>query len=182
MPDVTPSGKPVKLGVVVATPAVPVNGDVVQQCRCDAMLPVVSPEKLMSSVIVFAVVSNTTEPLPIPGEVFGGLSAGPLSATVYVMVAEIAGDVNNIAAKRPAESVFISDPRCFKKSEQGDYIFVRCECYCYLGLADTRGPVPCIETSKGPERSPLQALLARSAQGLHVVNSMNNRGHKRDYE
>ena len=71
-------GKPVKDGVVVATPAVPVSGSAVQQCMCDA---VVVPSKSLNDTwtsIVFATVSMVTNAEPVPGDVFGGDSLGPL--------------------------------------------------------------------------------------------------------
>ena len=77
VPDVTPSGKPVKEGVVVATPAVPVLATAVAAWICAA--DVVPPRPLNTTFIamVFNVVSMVTVPLPTPSEAFAGDSFGP---------------------------------------------------------------------------------------------------------
>jgi hypothetical protein len=46
VPDVTPVGNPANVGVVVATPAVPTPGVVVQQWMWEAVVTPVSPEKV----------------------------------------------------------------------------------------------------------------------------------------
>jgi len=67
--DVTPSGKPVKDGSVVATPAVGVL--VTQQCMCDAVVPEVRPENVTWTRIVTAVGEKVTRAKPVPAEVTG---------------------------------------------------------------------------------------------------------------
>jgi hypothetical protein len=82
-PDVTPSGKPENDGVCVATPAVPVPGEAVQQWMWDAVVPAVNPENVSDTIFnVFAVVSITITAEPVPGDPFGGDSPGPVIITV----------------------------------------------------------------------------------------------------
>src|SRR5258707_11278366 len=78
----TPSGKFGKVGTVVATIAVPVNGVVVQQCICDAVVSLVRPVKSTRTRIVLAAMSKSTSANPVPGDALGGLSLGPLSVAV----------------------------------------------------------------------------------------------------
>jgi hypothetical protein len=52
VPAVTPIGKLVKYGTVVATPAVVVVGGEKQQCMCDAVVPEVRPAKLTCTRIM----------------------------------------------------------------------------------------------------------------------------------
>ena len=104
VPLVTPPGKPVNVGVVVATPVLP--GAAVKQWMCAAVFGVVSPVNVTVTVIVFAVVSQITTPVPLPldcgcgGFSFCGLIPGttgpfasnsstglPVSATLAVAAA-----------------------------------------------------------------------------------------------
>ena len=68
--------------MVVATIAVPVNGVVVQQWMWEAVVPLVSPEKSTTTRIEWAAMSKSTSAKPVPGELFGGLSLGPLRDAV----------------------------------------------------------------------------------------------------
>src|ERR1051326_3291692 len=81
VPLVTPSGKPAKLGVVVATPAVPLKGEVVAACKWEAVVFPVRPLKDTCSCSVWATSSYVTVPLPIPSDAVGSL--GPSSDTTY---------------------------------------------------------------------------------------------------
>src|SRR3954469_11301989 len=76
-PLVTSSGRPEKVGTIVATPAVPMPGTAVQQWRCDAVVGDVSPLKVSETVSEWVVGSKATVPEPVPGDAFGGDSAGP---------------------------------------------------------------------------------------------------------
>ena len=77
-PDaVTPDGKPGKVGSVVATPAVPVPATAVGAWMCDAVTPANNPEKVAWTLRVFATASMVIRPVPVPGELLGGASAGP---------------------------------------------------------------------------------------------------------
>ena len=70
-----------KVGVIVATPAVPV-GVVTQQWMCEAVVPVVRPLNVSWTRSVCAVVSTVTAATPTPGEAMGGFSFGPDSEVV----------------------------------------------------------------------------------------------------
>src|SRR6476646_4070811 len=74
----TPSGKPVNVGVVVATPAVPVPGSVVQQWMCEAVVKPVRPLKLTCTRIKLVTLSKWIWANPVPSEILGGDSFGPL--------------------------------------------------------------------------------------------------------
>src|SRR5437868_12104240 len=80
VPDVTPSGKPGNVGVVVATPALPGWGT--QQWMCDAVVPVVRPLKVTLTVIWFVMVFHVTVAFPVPSDAAGGISLLPFSAAV----------------------------------------------------------------------------------------------------
>src|SRR5262245_4589869 len=80
VPDVTPTGKPVNLGVVVATPAF--TGGTAQQWMCAAVVPVVRPAKTTSTVIWLVAVSHVTIAFPLPDEATGGFSLLGLRAAV----------------------------------------------------------------------------------------------------
>src|SRR5690349_11109760 len=75
VPDVTPSGKPTKLGVVVATPAFP--GGEMQQCICEAVVAAPSPENTTSTESKCVDESYVTIALPVPGDPVGGFSLAP---------------------------------------------------------------------------------------------------------
>ena len=75
VPAVTPDGKPVKVGTLVATPAVPTPGTAVVAWICEAVTPATNPEKFACTLIIFPV--TVTVAFPVPGEVVGGCSAGP---------------------------------------------------------------------------------------------------------
>src|SRR6266542_4577626 len=51
---------------------------------CDAAVPATRPLKLTCTRIVLAMVSRVTVVNPVPGEAFGGLSAGPLRLATNV--------------------------------------------------------------------------------------------------
>jgi hypothetical protein len=81
-PDVTPSGNPTKLGVCVATPAVPVSGTAVGAWMCEA---VVLPSRPLNVAEMFRrceTGSYETFANPVPGEATGGDSLGPSRAAV----------------------------------------------------------------------------------------------------
>jgi hypothetical protein len=59
-PEVTPKGKFSNVGVVVATPAVPVPGVGVGEWICDAVVPAVKPLNVTSTNNVFAMSSVVT--------------------------------------------------------------------------------------------------------------------------
>jgi hypothetical protein len=70
LPEVTPSGRPEKVGVIVATPAVPV-GVVTQQWMCEAVVPVVRPLNVSWTRSVCPVVSTVTAATPMPARTIG---------------------------------------------------------------------------------------------------------------
>jgi hypothetical protein len=78
VPDVTPNGNPVNVGVIVATPAVPVPEAAVGECICEAVVIPVKPEKLTWTSIVCNRVSIVTRVLPVAGELLAGDSLGPV--------------------------------------------------------------------------------------------------------
>ena len=82
MPDVTPSGKPANVGVVVATPAA--AGGATQQWMCDAVVPApaVSPVKTTVTWSWCVTVSSDTIVEPVPGDAFTGNSLGPFNSAL----------------------------------------------------------------------------------------------------
>ena len=82
-PEVTPKGKFVNVGTMVATPAVPVPGLAVGEWICDAVVPAVKPLNDTSTNNVFATSSVVTVAKPVPGELFGGDSPGPVRLAEY---------------------------------------------------------------------------------------------------
>jgi len=87
VPAITPSGKPANVGVVVATPAVPVPGEAVAAWMCDAVVLPVSPENVTCTCMVWATGSMSTCAVPVPGDAFGGDSLGPVRVARYVLCA-----------------------------------------------------------------------------------------------
>ena len=79
MPLVTPNGNREKVGVVVAIPAVPVEGDAVAAWIWEAVVDPTRPENEMSSWSVWAPESYAAVAKPIPGEAFAGDSSAPLN-------------------------------------------------------------------------------------------------------
>ena len=68
--------RPRQVGVVVATPAVPVNGDAVAAWMCEAVTPPVKPLNATSSFKVCAISSYNTRPNPVPKD---GRSGYPIT-------------------------------------------------------------------------------------------------------
>lgn len=79
VPAVTPAGNPANVGVVVITPAVPWNGFAVGPWMCDAVVFPISPLNSHCTRIAARSRSTVTNDHPIPDELFGGASAGPVS-------------------------------------------------------------------------------------------------------
>src|SRR5437868_13051295 len=79
-PLVTPSGKPVNVGVVVATPTLP--GGAMQQWICDAVVPEVNAENVAMICNVCAAVSMITVVEPVPLDAVGGFSFAALRFAV----------------------------------------------------------------------------------------------------
>src|SRR3954454_20877816 len=75
LPLVTPRGKPVKLGVVVATPAVP--GGATQQWMCEAVVGALRPLNTALTCSWWVVVSSETVDDPTPGDELTGFSFAP---------------------------------------------------------------------------------------------------------
>src|SRR5207302_7074530 len=98
VPLVTPSGKPANVGVVVATPAVPVPATAVALWMCDAVVVPTNPLNVTRTRIVFAVVSKSTSANPVPGEAFVGDSDGPSRKASNVMMPPRAAQVERDAA------------------------------------------------------------------------------------
>ena len=67
---------------MVATPAVPVLATAVAECMWEAVVVPVKPLKVHCTRIVFVTVFIVIVAVPVPGDVFEGLSAGPLRAAV----------------------------------------------------------------------------------------------------
>ena len=79
VPLLTPMGKPAKNGVVVATPAVPVNATAVGAWMWHAVVLPSSPENDACTRIVCRRSSIVISALPWPVEALGGASLAPLS-------------------------------------------------------------------------------------------------------
>jgi hypothetical protein len=93
----------VKVGVTVATPAVPVSGVGVQQWMCEAVTTPVSPAKVVCTRMVFSTSSMVTSATPMPPEALGGASDGPVRMAWYTMVTAVAGAAARVnASKAPA--------------------------------------------------------------------------------
>src|SRR5262245_26877072 len=82
---------------MVATPAAPVKGSVVQQWMCDAVVVPSKPLNDASTANVFATSSVVTVAEPIPGELFGGDSPGPVRLAKYVTIFAWAVGVGGIS-------------------------------------------------------------------------------------
>jgi hypothetical protein len=84
---------------MVATPAVPVKGEAVQQWMCDA---VVVPSKPWNVTLmtdnVFATSSVITVAEPVPGDAFGGDSPGPVRLTEYVIIVAWLAEIESMSA------------------------------------------------------------------------------------
>ena len=75
--SLTPPGKPAKLGVWVATPAVPLSGEAVQQWMCATVVNPIRSANDASTRIVIRSKSIVTRVHPVPADAFGGDSAAP---------------------------------------------------------------------------------------------------------
>jgi hypothetical protein len=91
VPDVTPAGKPEKVGVCVATPAFIVTGSKSQQWICAAVVVPNKSENAASTLIVANVVSMVTNAEPLPGVTTGGDSDSPSRAKEYFNTSAKAG-------------------------------------------------------------------------------------------
>ena len=80
----TPSGKPVKVGVVVATPAL--AGGATQQWICDADVGPDKPENVTEMLRVCAAVPRVTLAKPVPPERTLGFSFAPERVVVNVCI------------------------------------------------------------------------------------------------
>src|SRR5262245_58841660 len=85
-PEVTPKGNPTNDGVWVAIPAVEVKGTAVQQWMCDAVVVPCKPLNDALTANVCAASSIVTVAKPVPGDAFGGDSAGPERSAPYVII------------------------------------------------------------------------------------------------
>jgi hypothetical protein len=112
-PEVTPNGKPEKVGVVVATPAVPDDGTAVQQWICAAVVVPSKPENVTSTFIVLDTSSIVTTAMPVPGDAFAGDSLAPFRSATYLMIVAWAnGAATNsdaVMARKNSER-FIASP------------------------------------------------------------------------
>jgi hypothetical protein len=109
VPDVTFNGKPINDGTCVATPAVPVSGTIVQQWICAIVVGVVRPLKFAVTCIESVTSLMVTVAVPVPGEVLGGASAGPLRvAKKSKIVAWLVGTGRTTAAMRASVTGFIA--------------------------------------------------------------------------
>src|SRR3954452_16168040 len=76
----------------------------------DAVVAASDPEKLAETANVCRAVSRTTSANPVPGEVLGGLSAGPVNVATYSTgVARAALPMQN-AAMRAKREAFMRPP------------------------------------------------------------------------
>jgi hypothetical protein len=101
-PLVTPRGNPVKVGVVVATMAVEVPGLAVALWMCEAVVVPRSPANDTWTCRLLVAGSKSTSENPVPGEVLGGLSPGPVRVVRKTIEAAWEGDVMKSRAKAVA--------------------------------------------------------------------------------
>src|ERR1035437_3185539 len=106
-PEVTPDGKPVKVGVVVATPAVPRSGTAVQQWMCEAVSELSRPVNVTSTSMVFTTWSIVTVANPVPVDRLGGDSLEPFKIAKYEMGAENATDPKSRPVTNVISATFI---------------------------------------------------------------------------
>jgi hypothetical protein len=78
---------------VVATPAVPVSGALVQQWIWEAVTPAVRLLKLSCTRIVNWSKSMVTIAVPVPVESFGGASVWPSSVAMYTDCSAVAVEI-----------------------------------------------------------------------------------------
>jgi hypothetical protein len=83
---------------MVATIAVPVKGAVVQQWMCDAVVPASRLLNDASTDNVFATSSVITVADPVPGDAFGGDSAGPERFAPYVIIVAWLAEIGSMSA------------------------------------------------------------------------------------
>src|SRR5262245_35991486 len=106
VPLVTPPGKPVNVGVVVATPAL--AGAVGQQWMCAAMLGVVRPAKSTMTVMVLVVVSQNTVVVPVAVDSgCAGLSLSPLRPGAFGPSATNSSAALPVSARPAVASSFL---------------------------------------------------------------------------
>src|SRR4029077_16399862 len=96
-PEVTPKGKFANVGVVVATPAVPEPEAGVGVWICDAVVVPSKPLNDTSTNNVCATSSVVTVAKPVPGDVFGGDSPGPVRLAVYVIIVAWLGEIGSVS-------------------------------------------------------------------------------------
>jgi hypothetical protein len=65
---------------------------------CDAVVPAVKPLKVTSTNNVFATLSVVTVAKPVPGDMFGGDSAGPERLAVYVIIVAWLAEIGSMSA------------------------------------------------------------------------------------
>src|SRR5829696_9038378 len=115
VPVVTPTGKPGKVGTVVAGISMAPGG--VQQWMCDTVVVDTSPANDMLTVIRFVVVSQLTIAVPIPVDAFGGTSLAPISVPLNTSVAAFAALAPSISitASDAAKTAVRLTPRIFSR-------------------------------------------------------------------
>jgi hypothetical protein len=75
-----------------------VKGTVVQQWMCDAVVPATNPLNDTSTNNVFKTSSVVTVATPVPGDVFGGDSPGPVRLAAYVIVVAWLDEIESMSA------------------------------------------------------------------------------------
>jgi hypothetical protein len=108
VPLVTVSGNPVNVGTVVATPAL--LGGAAQQWMCEAVVPVVKPLNVTSTLIRFVVVSQVTNAVPVPAEVgWGGFSFKGLRPGAFGPVATNSNSARAVIVMLVVAAAFLPD-------------------------------------------------------------------------
>jgi len=138
---VTPSGKSGKVGTVVATPALPVNGADVGAWMCEAVVVPNKPLKDTITLKVWAESLKNTSAVPVPGD--AGASSAPDKLAVYSNTAPWA-----VRATRTAGNMASSAWRFIIAYEQGwvsDYSAISMLTAKLLALSDAKylEPITC---------------------------------------
>jgi hypothetical protein len=104
----TPSGNPVNVGIVVATPVL--LGGATQQWMCEAVVGVLKPLKFTSTVIKFVVVSQVTNAVPVPVDVgCGGFSFKGLKPGAFGPVATNSNSAFAVSVRLARAAAFLPD-------------------------------------------------------------------------
>jgi hypothetical protein len=131
----TPSGNPVNVGTVVATPML--LGAATQQWMCEAVVGALRPLNVTWTVIKFVVVSQVTNAVPVPFEVgCGGFSFKGLKPAAFGPVATNSNSALPVSTRLAVAAAFLPDASSVAGSLTPDAVGA----YCTVTMHDFLGP------------------------------------------